>query len=150
MSIAPMTHLISPTTPAPVTAPVNAPVIPLKWRAHPRITESALKALGDYLVGIHGPAPDVIDTMRELTRRAGGDHLPAPLFRAILLDISDCASRVPPSVWLGLCRGLALGASLGGEEQALPLPLQHAASSLLKDMPLRPGRRVAMAQALML
>ena len=137
-----MTHLISPPAPVQVTTPM--------WRACPQTAESALKALGDYLVSIHGPEPDVIDTMRELTRRAGGDHLPPSLFRAILLDIADCASRVPPSVWLGLCRGLALGASLRGQEQSLPLPLQHAASSLIKDMPLRPGRRVAMAQALML
>lgn len=142
MSIAPMTHLINSTAPVQVCAPM--------WRACPQTAESALKALGDYLVSVHGPEPDVIDTMRELTRRAGGDHLSPSLFRAILLDIADCASRVPPSVWLGLCRGLALGASLRGLEQALPLPLQHAASSLMKDMPLRPGRRVAMAQALML
>lgn len=125
---------------------VSAPV----WRASAQNADDALKALGDYLVGLHGPQADAIGTMREFIHRAGGDHLPAPLFRAILLDIADCAARVPPSTWLGLCRGLALGASLRGQGLALPLPLHHAARSLLQQLPIRPSRRVAMAQALML
>lgn len=75
--------------------------------------------------------------------------MPPGLFCAALLDLADRVGRVPPATWLALCRGLALGASIPGQG-SLPLPLRHAATRLLDELPLPAPRRQAMAQALRL
>jgi hypothetical protein len=141
---------ISITTQTPVSTPVASPVLVSVGRNPAHDGHQAIQALGDYLVTLRGVAHEVTPTMRELALRAGGDRMSPALFRTILLDLTDALSRVTPATWLGLCRGLALGVSLHGQGQSLPLPLHHAATALLKELPLRPGQRHAVAQALLL
>ncbi len=93
---------------------------------------------------------DAIPTLRELLRRAGGEHLPAGTFKMILLDITDRVGRLPAKVLLSLCRGLALGVSMDDEGRTLPPVLRRAAVHVLDRVDLPGTRRTAMVEALLL
>lgn len=108
-----------------------------------------LSRLGELIATSRTPSPDLLATACALTRQAGGHRLPPGVLSAALLDLADRIGRVPPATWLGLCRGIALGASVPGQE-GLPLPLRQAATRVIDGLALPEGRRLAMAHALML
>ncbi len=117
--------------------------------AAPADAGDGLSRLGELIATSRTPSPDLLATACELTRQAGGHRLAPGVFSAALLDLADRIGRVPSTTWLSLCRGMALGASVPGQ-QGLPLPLRQAAARVVGGLLLPEGRRVAMAQALMI
>ncbi len=117
--------------------------------AVPADAGDGLSRLGQLIATSRSPDPSLLATACDLTRQAGGYRIPPGVFCAALLDLADRIGRVPPATWLGLFRGIALGASLPGDA-GLPLPLRQAATRLVQGLDLPAGRRLAMAQALMI
>jgi hypothetical protein len=115
----------------------------------PPTRSDALDRLGRLIAGSDNPDPAQVQTASELMRLLGGHRVDTGIFCAALLDLSDRIGRVPSATWLGLCRGIAVGAAMPGEG-TLPLPLRQAANRVITKLDLPMGRRLAMAQALML
>ncbi len=115
----------------------------------PARRDEGLARLGQLIAQSRRADPGLLAEASRLTRQAGGHRLPPGVFCAALLDLVDRIGRVPPATWLSLCRGIALGASLPGQ-QGLPLPLRQAAQRLIAGLDLPEGRRLALSQALMI